>query len=219
MMLGARTGVWSGKALPYDYLVEYIHFLKSESYDSNRFDSGLVSEDDVGMRLEIERIFDLTKDSVALGVRDNTVSNGRFFVGGWKNGVQHQHYFGWGTRTDVNGLRLNAPYSIGLNFKNSRSLTIDDSVVGSITSNWNYRKIPINVPIYTYTNYTTGQISNFTGEERYKYRRIMLSKGYDVVRDYVPCVKDGEVCMFDNINQELKRFIYGGTNIGVGPRI
>ena len=52
MMLGARTGAWSGKRLPYDAKVKYL-----ENQDAQYIDSGIELSKDVGYVLNFD--FDL----------------------------------------------------------------------------------------------------------------------------------------------------------------
>lgn len=125
MLVAARTGAWSGKALPYDAEVEWFthnYFGSHAGYtNANSFDLGFVYDNDTGFEFEATRLVDNTADQVAFGSRDKSGGDNRYFIGGTVNRLW---YFGYGTRKDFGNCVIGEKVVLSLNMFNTKRLNL-----------------------------------------------------------------------------------------------
>ena len=204
MMLGARTAAWakSGELLPYKRELQYVYAPSSSTRTNSWwFKSDIVYSDTIGFETNLIRLIDVTTDCPAFGSRNNKItSNSRFFVGVY-NGV---YYWGWNDLFTVGSPRVGVKYKQGLNFRNSRTATLDDVV---FTSN-----LPTHIqmggqnvlfPIYCYAG-DSEAFGNATEQKYYAFGETRFSNGYDIVADYIPVeLNDGTITFYDKISEKV----------------
>ena len=167
-----------------------------------------------GFKIAFERIKDDTSDVVAFGARNNsaTGNNGRWFVGGWKNGSNKQWYFGYSVRHDYGTMRMNELVELELNFMNSRKARFNGADVVNLASSSNAEGLQLMFPVYVASN---GNI-NTTYSSYYRYYSFVLSEGTDILFDIIP-VRVGSVGYFyDKVSKKILA-MSGSANFIVGP--
>ena len=128
MMLGARTAAWSPSVnpLPYKRELQYVYAPSSSIWTNSWwFKSDIVYSDTVGFETNLIRLINVTTDCPAFGSRHNSVAkNSRFHCGIDSN----KYYWGWNDLYTGGTPRVGAKYKQGLNFRNSRTATLNDVV-------------------------------------------------------------------------------------------
>lgn len=167
---------------------------------------------DVGFKIEVERIKDDTSDVTAFGSRDYSKgSDTRWFVGGWQNGSNKQWYFGYGVRHDYNGMKINEVVSLELNYLNSRKARFNGTDVASLASSSGSEGLQLHFPAYSANTGINTSYCTF-----YRYYSFKLSKGTEILFDLIP-VRVGNVGHFyDKISKQILPEA-GSAKFIVGP--
>ena len=203
MMLGARTAAWvkSGEGL-YRRELSYVYTPNGEiGNDSWWFDAGFTYSDMFGFEINLIRLIDTTSDQAAFGSRNNNVANdSRFFVGCYGS----MYYWGWNTLKTVGGITVGKQYRQGLNYLNSRTMTLDGAVIESgLATHVNMSSSRVYFPVYA----PNGVSSMRPSSSRTKYYAIgecKMSIGYDIVADYIPVeLNDGTITFYDKITEKV----------------
>lgn len=205
MMLGARNGAWakSGVSLPYKRELSFVYTPNGGMGEHCWwFDTGFTYSDIFGFEINLIRLIDTSSDIVAFGSRNNIVTtNSRFFVGCY-NGV---YYWGWNTLKTVGGITVGKQYKQGLNFLNSRTMTLDDVVVESgLATHVDMNNASVYFPIYFLKggNPTT---PSFSQTKYYAFGECKMSIGDEVVADYIPVeLNDGTITFYDKVARAVK---------------
>ena len=204
-MLGARTGAWakSGVSLPYKRELSFVYTPNGTLGDNCWwFYTGFTYSDIFGFEINLIRLVDTSSDIVALGSRNNAVSlNSRFFVG-CNNSV---YYWGWNTLKTVSGITVGKPYKQGLNFLNSRMMTLDDVVVESgLATHADMDNASVYFPIYSRKESSPTAPSD-AQQRFYALGECKMSIGDEVVADYIPVeLNDGTITFYDKVARAVK---------------
>ena len=209
MILGARTGVWSGKPLPYLRRVAYL-----ESNGNCYIDTGFKCDDTAGFKVDVMPYAGSVNSRV---IGSYSGSNGRWaFV--FRAAGENIFYFGWnkaiGDLAD-SSVVIGNRFTAELNFKNSRKFIVGQTNV-HLTETL-YSNQPYNV--YLFGNNLNGSVTLsecFLGR---MYSAIM-TRGETVERDFVPVLDlSGVPCMYNQAplvgipEDDPSRFFY---NQGAG---
>lgn len=204
MMLGARTAAWvkSGAPLPYKRELQYV-YAPSSSIRTNSwwFKSDIVYSDTIGFEASLIRLIDVTSEMVAFGSRNNRVAtNSRFFIGG-NNGM---YYWGWNNLLTGGSPRVGVKYKHGLNFRNSRTATINDVVYFSnLPTHVRMGGMNVYFPIYSIAG-NSEAYGNSTNQRYHAFGETKFSNGYDIVADYIPVeLNDGTITFYDKITERV----------------
>lgn len=205
MMLGARTAAWakSGVSLPYKRELSFVY--TPDGTAGNLcwwFYTGFTYSDIFGFEINLIRLIDTSSDIVAFGSRNYTVEkNSRFFVGCY-NGV---YYWGWNTLKTVGGITVGKPYKQGLNFLNSRMMTLDDVVVESgLATHVDMDNASVYFPIYS-TKGASPTTPSTSQPRYYAFGECKMSIGDEVVADYIPVeLNDGTITFYDKVARAVK---------------
>ena len=203
MMLGARTASWAESGVPLPYKRE-LSFVYTPNGTSGNFcwwfDTGFTYSDIFGFEINLIRLRETSNDIVAFGSRNYDVTNGRFFVGCY-NGV---YYWGWNTLKIVGGISVGKQYKQGLNFRNSRMMTLDDVVVESGLATHVDMNNAVYFPIYSMKG--ADPTSPASSQTRYyAFGECKMSIGDEVVADYIPVeLNDGTITFYDKVARAVK---------------
>lgn len=203
MMLGARMAAWakSGR-VPYARELEYVYAPSSGSRTNSWwFRSDIVYSDTIGFETNLIRLIDITTDCAAFGSRNNKItSNSRFFVGGYNR----MYYWGWNDLFTGGTPRVGVKYKQGLNFRNSRTATLDDIVVTSnLPTHIQMGGHNVLFPIYSLSG-DSETFGNSTDQKYYAFGETKFSNGYDIVADYIPVeLNDGTITFYDKITERI----------------
>ena len=203
-MLGARTGAWAKSDVSFPYKRELSFVYTPNGVSGNLcwwFDTGFTYSDIFGFEINLIRLIDTSRDVVAFGSRNDRVArDSRFFVGCY-NGV---YYWGWNTLKTVGGISVGKQYKQGLNFLNSRMMTLDDVVVESGLATHVDMNNAVYFPIYSVkeaspTNPASSQAKYYAIGE------CKMSIGDEVVADYIPVeLNDGTITFYDKVARAVK---------------
>ena len=203
-MLGARTAAWakSDVSLPYKRELSFVYTPNGASGNLCWwFDTGFTYSDIFGFEINLIRLIDTSNDIVAFGSRNyNITTDSRFFVGCY-NGA---YYWGWNTLKTVGGISVGKQYKQGLNFLNSRMMTLDDVVVESGLATHVDMNNDVYFPIYSMKGANpTGPSSSQT--RYYAFGECKMSIGDEVVADYIPVeLNDGTITFYDKVARAVK---------------
>ena len=187
MIIGARTGVWSGKPLPYLRRVAYLG-----SNGNCYIDTGFKCDDTAGFKVDVMPYIGNGNSRV---IGSYSGSNGRWtFV--FRAAYENKFYFGWNNASGdladpsvVIGNRFTAE----LNFKNSRKFIAGQiviSILDTLYANQQYNA-------YLFGNNQNGSV---TLSECFKGRMYsaIMTRGETVERDFVPVLDlSGVPCMYN----------------------
>ena len=204
MILGARTAAWAESGVPLPYKRELSFVYTPNGGNGNRcwwFDTGFTYSDIFGFEINLIRLIDTSKDLVAFGSRNNIVAiDSRFFVGCY-NGV---YYWGWNTLKTVGGISVGKQYKQGLNFLNSRMMTLDDVVVESGLATHVDMNNAVYFPIYSMKGATPSSPAS-SQAKYYAFGECKMSIGDEVVADYIPVeLNDGTITFYDKVARAVK---------------
>lgn len=156
-------------------------------------DTGFIPNNESGMYVDMTCM--TRDDAVAVGCRNQSNSNSRFFIGN-----ATYIYAGWNSNINLSGTisSWNKRVQVSMNLLNSRTVKCEGAYEynGSITDDLaaNTRNVYIGVnhngtaPLGTY-----GSVA--------KIHRVKLSQGDAIVHDFVPCTYNGEAGMWDLVSQ------------------
>ena len=209
MMLGARTGVWSGKPLPYLLRVAYL-----ESNGNCYIDTGLKCDDTAGFKVDVMPYVGSGNSRI---IGSYSGSNGRWaFVFRATGG--NKFYFGWNNASgDLadSSVVIGNRFTAELNFKNSRKFIagqIDISILDTLYANQPYNA-------YLFGNNLNGSVTLSECFRGRMYSAIM-TRGQTIERDFVPVLDlSGVPCMYNQAplvgipEDDPSRFFY---NQGTG---
>lgn len=204
MMLGARNGAWakSGDLLPYKRELQYV-YAPSSSINTNSwwFKSDIVYSDTIGFETNLIRLIDVTTDMAAFGSRNNSVANNSRFHCGMENNA---YYWGWNNLYRGGAPRVGVKYKQGLNFRNSRTATINDVVYFSnLPTHVQMGGKNVYFPIYSMAEDSEAK-GNSTNQRYYAFGETKFSNGYDIVADYIPVeLDDGTITFYDKITERV----------------
>lgn len=204
MMLGARTAAWAKScvSLPYKRELSFV-YTPNGATGKHRwwFDTGFTYSDIFGFEINLIRLIDTSSDMVAFGSKDNmATTNSRFFVGCYKD----VYYWGWNTLKIVGGISVGKQYKQGLNFRNSRMMTLDDVVVESGLATHVDMNNAVYFPIY-YLKEPIISNSPSSQTKYYAFGECKMSIGDEVVADYIPVeLNDGTITFYDKVARAIK---------------
>lgn len=202
MMLGARTGAWSGKALPYDAEVEYL-----ETTGKEYVDTGLLADNEYDVKLKIRtpNILNHTENGIwgcYVGI------GGKLCYLAYITFADTRFYGGWDGET-YGSIKMEDGY-LDRDFEftqNKKGVTINGVKV--ITTNTTV----INESGLTlWFGASNGNERTFLGKLYF----MSIEKFGDKVIDLIPVRKDGVGYMYDRVSGEL----FGNAGTGsfiVGP--
>ena len=204
-MLGARTGAWSGRALPYDAEVEYL-----ESTGTQWIDTGVTMTYD---------LFDSAETTITVMPTGKTSDTHNFFGDGtsWYDGYTFGHYRDYilqasnGFDATQNSIKFSStlPKTLTVN-KNGFAIDSEVASIHTIPSSMSSSGTLIlfgcrrNGVFFTTTPFA-GRI----------YSAKMVSNGVSIF-GFIPVIKDGVGYMYDRVSGQL----FGNAGTGafiVGP--
>lgn len=177
--------------------VEYI-----ESTGTQYIDTGIQPTDDYGYKI-INTYTRGGGEQCAIGCMDN----GNRFVGIYTSGSENQLSGAWGYYV---GFLPNYPWTTGTilevkcNYKNDRKIIIDQTEMKDITDT--HISGTISNSIYIGARHYGTNITKMRG----KIYGVEITNGQNVVADFIPAFKDGQIGMYDKVGGVLK------TNTGTG---
>jgi len=179
----------SGGRLPSEY--QEVEWIGSTNYELNYIDSGIVADDDVGIKCTMEFNSTSTNMWTGGGMLDDTTRLGTPVA---LNSTQLN--FNWKKFNVINvPYSLDTPYEFKGNFLNDRKQTF-----GGVDYMTNISTISASKNIYLFTMNKNGVPQLMANTKIYSYQ---LSKGADIVRDFVPCYRkaDGEIGLYDTVTK------------------
>ena len=209
MIIGARTGVWSGKPLPYLRRVAYL-----ESNGNCYIDTDFKCDDTAGFKVDVMPYVGSINSRI---IGSYSGSNGRWVLVLRANS-NNIFYFGWNSPSvDMrdSAVKIGSRFISELNFKNSRKFIVGQT------------NVPLTETLYSnqpYSAYLFGNNMNgsvmlsdcFLGR---MYSAIM-TRGQTIERDFVPVLDlSGVPCMYNQAplvgipEDDPSRFFY---NQGTG---
>ena len=112
----------------------------------------------------------------------------------------------WNTSSGSVGLGLNKIQTAQMNYLNDRKRILNDTPLADITQTLSANASTYNVGIFA--GYWGASTISLYSTCRIYYAKI--SKGTELIRDFVPMVKDGSPCLYDKVGGEY----YFGTGTG-----
>lgn len=196
--------------------VSYIESSKSESSSggSSFFDTEYYADNETGLYLKYEITSQYTLDSSIAGSFDNYIM--RIRIGNTditeEGPVKLQLFSDFGVTSSYDAPQLvgiNEPFQYYLNWKNNRKRRFNDMIVGDEVSDISGTMAS---SIKIYSDQTGG--TNTTGRLYF----IMVSQNDNVVHNYIPCVSDNKVLLYD-LNEN--KVVEPSSQIGLsyGPRV
>lgn len=197
---GAMMG--ASEELPYARELEYVYAPQSSlRTDAWWFKSDIVYSDTIGFEANLIRLIDTTSDQAAFGSRNNRVaSNSRFHCGVYSNA----YYWGWNALYTGGSPRVGVKYKQGLNFRNSRTATLNDVVYFSnLPTHVQMSGKNVHFPIYIMAE-DSESIGSATYQKYYAYGETKFSDGVNIVADYIPVeLNDGTITFYDKITKKV----------------
>lgn len=125
---------------------------------------------------------------------------------------EHTYYCGYhkhnyGNYTDLK--RCMGRHIIDFN-KNHLSITPTDPEKADCSMSWTFNAATFSAEVSLYLFGFHEQLSGFEGGNASTFRRCRIYDDGTLVREFVPCVKDGTAMMYDALNNKLYEF-HGGT--------
>ncbi len=195
--------------------VEYIEPSVDGSYPYVITD--VCAENNIG--LEIVAAFPRLEDRIPMGSRQDS-GNTRFYVAYPLSASSI--YYGFNAGTSIScALQTNTVYRLQTNFLNSRLVNVYDADGtrkggGSISGTLTPHTVPI--AIFGYNSASSGEVSSRRG---YRLYRARISRGYDVIRDYVPSYRtdDGVIGLYEKITGQFLVNADGDSAFAKGAEI
>ena len=206
MMVGARTGAWSGKALPYDAEVEWI-----ESTGSQYIDTGIYAVNNIIVDGSVIPVDYTTINKTRIIIGTDYVGSGWTFVIRQPKAAERNYlqvmFGGWWTTNPSND-NLDADVVSTFRFdREGRNFAVNGKIMHtSSPSDFSQHKILIG------KNMSQG----FDKLPSLKIVHIKIQMGDNHVRDFIPVRKDGVGYMYDKISGQL----FGNSGTGefiIGP--
>ena len=131
MMLGARTGAWSGKALPYDEEVEDLESVpvgNESTMPLTYIDTGIKSKTPITVTVDCELVT-LMRNSMIFGSRSSTDGRVQFGTSGNNGGTSAVDMsIGYGRVTNLNFLPTNGFHRYEIEFGQQTTVRYDDDL-------------------------------------------------------------------------------------------
>lgn len=113
-------------------------------------------------------------------------------------------YYGFNVGASIScTTKVNTVYRLQTNFMNSRQASVYESggarkAFANFTQTLSNHTVPIS--IFGYNNAASGAV---TSKREYKFYSARLSKGFDVIREYIPCYRksDGVVGLYEKFTE------------------
>ncbi len=207
----ANVNVASGEVEPeYKTLyqrVEYITSAEAETYPYIITDVYATNETGV----EIVASFPVMQDRIPMGSREDSGST-RFYCAYPLS--TSSCYYGFNIGSSIScSTKVNTIYRLQTNFMNSRQAIIYENngtrkAFGSFTQTLSNHTVPIS--IFGYNSASSGAVSS---KREYKLYSARLSKGFDVIREYIPCYRksDGVVGLYEKVTGQFLTNEGGGS--------
>lgn len=128
-------------------------------------------------------------DKYFIGSRPRLNSDDRFLAG---SNTGPRVYIWWNTNTFVNWT-LNNVHTVQNNFMNSRTKDLDGTTIAQITSNLSSQATRT---VYLFS----ANDANAVSMDTCRIYKVQISEGSSLVRDFIPCYKDGRAGMWDKAN-------------------
>jgi hypothetical protein len=192
--------------------VDYIESAEEETYPYIITD--FYADNECG--LEIVASFPKLQDRIPMGSRED--SNPTRFYCAYPMSSS-SIYYGFNTGSAIScSLKVNTIYRCQTNFLNSRLVNVydEDGIrkgSASISATLTTQTAPVSIFGYNYAS-----SGNVTSKREYKLYSARCSKGYEVVREYIPCYRksDGVVGLYEKFtgqfltsDAEGTAFVYG----------
>lgn len=121
-------------------------------------------------------------------------------------------YYGFNTGNSIScSTKVNTVYRLQTNFMNSRQAIIYEKdgtrkAFGNFTQTLSTHTVPIS--IFGYNSAASGAV---TSKREYKLYSARLSKGFDVIREYIPCYRksDGVVGLYEKFTAQFLTAVEG----------
>ena len=196
-VVGGGTGVYDPST---EYQrVEYIESAEEETYPYIFTD--VYADNDIGV--EIVASFPKLQDRVPMGSREDSGTTRFYCVYPMSSS---SIYYGFNGGSSVScALTVNTIYRLQTNFMNSRLVNAYDSNgirKGGAALSATIVKHSVPMAIFGYTSGTSGDVSS---KREYKLYSARISKGHEVIRDYVPCYRksDGVVGLYERVTGQF----------------
>jgi hypothetical protein len=176
---------------------EYQEVLYIQSSGTQHILTPHIPDDTYGAMLDAQ-IDTFTGDQVMFGTRSTT--NGRF----WSGFTGSNIYLGFNTNVSYSQIANGNRYIIELNYNNTRKRNVNGNSVGDVSGT---------------LAATTHAIAIFGGNDQgtvkykasYKLYRFRITKGSELIANYVPCVNGSTVGLYDTIAKEFYPNVGSGT--------
>lgn len=186
----AGTGAFSYPAREVEYL---------ESDGNRAIGTGMSVDDTCGY--DVKWMALNADDRIIMGTKGS--GDSRWVLSGSNNPNVN---LSWNTSLGSAGLGLNKIQTAQMNYLNDRKRILNDIPLTDITTTLSANASTYNVGIFA--GYWGSSTVSLYSTCRIYYAKI--TKGSDIVRDYIPAFKDGSPCLFDKVEQ----LAYFGSGTG-----
>ena len=177
--------------------VEYIESAEEDTYPYIITD--IYADNSTGV--EIVASFPVMQDRIPMGSRQDSGSTRFYCVYPLSTS---SCYYGFNIGSSIScTTKVNTVYRLQTNFMNSRQASIYESdgtrkAFASFTQTLSEHTVPIS--IFGYNSAASGAV---TSKREYKLYSARLSKGFDIIREYIPCYRksDGVVGLYEKFTE------------------
>ena len=179
--------------------VEYIESAEEETYPYIFTD--IYADNDIGV--ELVASFPKLQDRVPMGSREDSGTTRFYCVYPMSSS---SIYYGFNGGSSIScALTVDTIYRLQTNFLNSRLVNAYDSNgtrKGGAALSATISRHSVPIAIFGYTSGTSGNVSS---KREYKLYSARISKGHEVIRDYVPCYRksDGVVGLYEKVTGQF----------------
>ena len=193
------TGVFKYPAVELEYL---------ETNGGPCIDTGIQPTDEYGYRIRNTYRYS-GGEQCAIGAMDND----NRFVGVYTGGVQISG--GWGSFVGYlkpsHKFNDDTIWDVYCNYKNDRQIIVNDELLKELTDI--HIEGTITNTIYLFARHYGNNITKMYG----RIYSTEITKGSDVVAYFIPCIKDGQLGMWDKVNEVF--YPNNGTGTFIGGKI
>lgn len=179
--------------------VEYITSAEEGTYPYILTD--ICADNDIGA--EVIASFPILQDRIPMGSRQNSDAT-RFYVVYPMSA--NSIYYGFNTGSSVScKLNTNVIYRLQTNFLNSRLVNVyDEDGIRKGGASLSATLVPHTVPMSIF-GYHAAASGTVTSKREYKLYSARISRGHEVVREYIPCYRksDGVVGLYEKFTGQF----------------